>query len=85
MTWLLRVLLFLLLLRLAWTLILGVVRGLNEPGRGRRGGNPVQLVRDPICGTFVVPARALPLNRGGETQYFCSERCRERYVSSARG
>jgi YHS domain-containing protein len=81
--WILRILLLLILLRLAWTLILGVMRGLNEPGRRKRG-EPVQLVRDPICGTFVVPARALPLNRGGETQYFCSERCRERYLSSAR-
>jgi len=83
-SWILRVLLFLILLRLAWTLILGIVRGLQEPG-GRTRGEAVQLVRDPTCGTFVVPARALPLNRGGETQYFCSERCRDRYLAGARG
>jgi YHS domain-containing protein len=80
--WIVRVILFLILLRLTWTLVLGVVRGLHEPGRPRRGREAVHLVRDPICGTFVVPARALPLSRGGETQYFCSERCRQRYLST---
>jgi YHS domain-containing protein len=44
----------------------------------------VQLVRDPICGTYVVPGRALPLTAAGTTQYFCSERCREQFLASAR-
>jgi YHS domain-containing protein len=81
-SWILRFLLLLILLRLLWTLILGIVRGATEPS-GRKRADGVHLVRDPICGTFIVPARALPLSRDGATQYFCSERCRQRYLSSA--
>jgi len=83
LTWLIRILLFLLLLRLFFSFIRGLVAGLNEQSRRMPGQQPAQLVRDPICGTFVLPARALPLNRSGETQYFCSERCRQRYLTSA--
>jgi YHS domain-containing protein len=78
-SWVLRILLVLLLIRVLWRLLGGVIAGMAE-AQGRKGG-PVQLVRDPICGTYVVPARALPLTAAGVTQYFCSERCRDQYVS----
>jgi YHS domain-containing protein len=78
-SWIIRVLLVLLLIRVLWRLIGGVIAGMAE-AKGRQGGQ-VQLARDPTCGTYVVPARALPLTTAGVTQYFCSERCREQYVS----
>ena len=34
------------------------------------------MVRDPVCGTFVVQSRALTADSGGETAWFCSEECR---------
>jgi YHS domain-containing protein len=37
----------------------------------------VKLVRDPICGVFVPPTSALVLRSGGQTVYFCSEKCRQ--------
>lgn len=83
MSWVIRLLLVLLLVRVLWRLIGGVVAGMAGT-KGRQGGGPVQLVRDPVCGTYVVPARALPLTAAGVTQYFCSERCREQYLSSER-
>lgn len=80
-----RLLIILLLVRLVWRFVAGVLTGLAEP-RGRMPGNQaVPLVRDPVCGTFVVPARALPLSDGRSTVYFCSERCRDLYSSRARG
>jgi YHS domain-containing protein len=42
----------------------------------RRG---VQMVRDPVCGTFVVPDRALMLLVGRQPIYFCSTACRDKY------
>lgn len=42
----------------------------------RAGG---ELVRDPQCGTYVPKGRAIALQRGGETIYFCSEKCRDEY------
>jgi YHS domain-containing protein len=81
-SWVLRLLLILLLIRVLSRLIGGVIAGMAEK-KGRQAG-PVQLVRDPICGTYVVPGRALPLTAAGTTQYFCSERCREQFLARAR-
>jgi len=45
----------------------------------RREPAAVKLVRDPVCGIFVVPGKALTSGSGGSTQYFCSEKCREQW------
>ncbi len=84
-----RALLLLILLtalaRAAWRLLLGFVQGFSKPadrpGAPRRG---VQMVRDPVCGTFVVPGRALALGDGAGRVYFCSEACRSQYRARAR-
>ena len=39
------------------------------------------MTKDPVCGTFVVPGKALSLTAGGATQWFCSERCRAEFAS----
>jgi YHS domain-containing protein len=37
------------------------------------------MVRDPICGTYVVPERAVSIRDGRQAVYFCSEACRDKY------
>jgi YHS domain-containing protein len=38
------------------------------------------MQRDPVCGTFVVPERAIALSGSrGERLYFCSIECRDKY------
>lgn len=83
---LLLLLLFLLLVRAIWRLLGGIVQGSisagpAQPGRGRAAPPAVKMVRDPVCGTYVVPGKALEHVRGGETMYFCSEKCRAQYLS----
>jgi len=39
----------------------------------------VRLERDPVCGTYVSPAKAPVLRMGGETLYFCSDKCRREW------
>ncbi len=65
----------------------GIIRGMQE---GAGSGAPsarvpqqgVQMERDPVCGTFVVPERAVALPAtGGRRLYFCSSECREKYRS----
>jgi YHS domain-containing protein len=46
----------------------------NAPQRG------VGLVRDPVCGVFVVPGQALSSGAGQATRYFCSEECRRKWL-----
>jgi YHS domain-containing protein len=43
----------------------------------------VQMVRDPVCGTFVLPERALTLVDGRTRVFFCSDVCRDKYRRSA--
>ena len=79
----LRVLLIILLVyiaaRVLWRLLRGVFEGL---GYQQRGSSPpsVGLVRDPVCGTFVLPSKALTSGNGSNTRYFCSEKCRQDYA-----
>ena len=53
-------------------------------GAGYRRDHPPQgsvgLVRDPVCGVFVVPGKALSEGTGSATHYFCSEDCRRKWV-----
>jgi uncharacterized protein len=59
----------------------GILQGLKPPASAR-GGVPsrgVQMVRDPVCGTFVVPERAVSLSVGAQQVYFCSSECRDAY------
>ena len=39
----------------------------------------VALVRDPVCGTYVVRSRAVVLRQGDQIEYFCSKTCQRRF------
>ena len=41
-----------------------------------------ELVKDPVCQTYVVRSRAIRRILGGESRYFCSRDCASRYSSS---
>lgn len=87
---------FLLLSLLLTFLVRAIVRVVGEAVRAYRGvpsGGPrgrqvptagVQMVRDPVCGTFVVPGRAPALSIAGERVHFCSSACLERYRAEHR-
>jgi YHS domain-containing protein len=81
--YLLLFLLGILIFRALGRLLTGLIAGASPPDRSRRGGPPergVQMVRDPVCGTFLPPDAALSLaERGGAVLYFCSEKCRDTY------
>jgi YHS domain-containing protein len=76
--------LFVVLGRTFWRVIDGLVEGIT--GRTRAGvpqqGVPQQgvpMVRDPVCGTFVLPERAVSLSDGRTRLFFCSDACRDKY------
>ncbi len=53
--------------------------GPRRPGQ-RQADVPVKMAKDPVCGTFVVPGKALSTSAGGATVWFCSERCRTEFA-----
>ena len=74
--------------RAVWRVVDGVMAGLSgqQPPRpaptGTSGGAPVrgvQMVRDPVCGTHVLPSRALVVSDGSQQVFFCSTACRDAY------
>jgi uncharacterized protein len=67
------------LARAFWRLVDGVLEGITGPKPPRVPDHGVQMVRDPVCGTFVLPSRAVTLNERGASLYFCSTECRDRY------
>jgi YHS domain-containing protein len=92
--WILQFILLMVIIRVIWRFIGGIIDGLSgdangrsrdaqRGGRGATGPGPgaasVPLVRDPVCGTYVVRAKALTAGSGDQTQYFCSEKCRDQY------
>jgi YHS domain-containing protein len=67
--------------RALWRLLDGIIEGATG-SRGRGGQVPqrgVAMVRDPVCGTFVVRDRALTLTDGRTELFFCSDACRDKY------
>jgi len=43
------------------------------------------VTKDPICGMTVDEATALHAERNGETFYFCSDHCRQKFLSTPNG
>jgi uncharacterized protein len=81
----LRVVGFLLILRLVLRFLAGLSRGATrpatEPPTGTRAG--ADLVRDRICNTFLPRDRAVRATISGREEHFCSEACRDRALTAA--
>lgn len=68
------------LARAFWRVVDGVIEGVTgEPRTGTSPARRVQMARDPVCGTYVVPDGALALGDGSRRLYFCSAKCRDQY------
>jgi YHS domain-containing protein len=68
--------------RAFWRLVDGIVEGVNGRSKGGGGQVPsrgVQMVRDPVCGTFILPDHALTIVDGRSRVFFCSGACRDKY------
>jgi YHS domain-containing protein len=72
--------------RAFWRVVDGVIEGVtgqstrstrSTTSRMPRTGVP--MARDPVCGTFVVPGRAVSLVDGRTRLFFCSDACRDKY------
>lgn len=44
-----------------------------------------ELVKDPVCQTYILRSLAVTRRAGGDTRYFCSPECAARFAEQARG
>ena len=57
----------------------------SSPQAGAPGSRPSsppsggELKKDPVCGTFISTATAFQKSAGGQTYYFCSTECRDKF------
>jgi YHS domain-containing protein len=59
----------------------GIAAGV-APERTQRPPQQVMghMVKDPVCGTYVVEGRALTAARNGQTAWFCSPECQHAWL-----
>lgn len=57
--------------------------GMDRPSSsGRRHEIDDEMVQDPQCGTYVPRRDAIGARIQGQSLYFCSETCKDRYIDS---
>ena len=72
--------------RVFWRFVDAIVRGASgaTPKGGARssGAAPaVKMSQCPVCGTYVVPGKAISIVSGGAPVYFDTEKCRAEFQS----
>jgi hypothetical protein len=65
----------LLFLVIAFVVLLPLLRRIRLPAPSARRTLPDELVKDPVCQTYVVKSRAVRRADAGRIRYFCSEQC----------
>ncbi len=74
------------LVRAVRRFLAGLAIGLQGPRPATRPkiDEGVKMARDPVCGTFVIPANALAVRDLQGLHHFCSPKCRDAFVARAR-
>jgi hypothetical protein len=67
--------------RTFWRVIDGLIEGISGRGATNVSGRSTRLVRDPVCGTWVLPKDEMSLTDGRQRVFFCSAACRDHYRS----
>jgi YHS domain-containing protein len=54
----------------------------SSPAPGKQVPLSGELKKDPSCGIYIAAATSIQEKVGGQTFYFCSKECRDKYVAS---
>lgn len=49
--------------------------------KAKRG---VKMVKDPICGMEIEESKAIKLEKNGETHFFCSRSCQDKFLNKTK-
>ena len=77
-----RLAIFVFLVIVAYKLLGGLIKGLSVSNRQEvpADKSTAELVQDPQCGAYILPAQGVDARVAGNTYHFCSESCGEQFL-----
>ena len=77
-----RFLVYLFLIIVLYKLVRGLVKHLGTSDRPEvpPGERTEELVKDPQCGAYILPAQGESARVDGKLYHFCSEHCRDQFL-----
>ncbi len=54
----------------------------NAEGKKTKKADSFEMVKDEVCGKFILKNNSLELKKDGVKYYFCSEECKNRFMQS---
>jgi YHS domain-containing protein len=73
---------FVFLVIVVYKLLGGLIKGVSVSNRQEvpAAKSTAELVQDPQCGAYILPAQGVAARVAGKTYHFCTESCRDQFV-----
>jgi len=77
-----RLVVFVLLIIVVYKLLRGLLKKIGVSDKREVPGDRIaaDLVQDPQCGAYILPAQGVSARVGGKTFHFCSESCKDKFL-----
>ena len=77
-----RLAIFVFLVIVVYKLLGGLIKGVSVSNRQEvpADKSTAELIQDPQCGAYILPAQGVDARVAGNTYHFCSESCREQFL-----
>jgi YHS domain-containing protein len=77
-----RLAVFVLLIIVVYKLLRGLLKkiSVSENSKVPRDQIAADLVQDPQCGAYILPAQGVSARVGGKTFHFCSQSCKDKFL-----
>ena len=77
-----RLAVFVFLVIVVYKLLGGLIKGVSVSSRQEvpADKSTAELIQDPQCGAYILPAQGVDARVAGNTYHFCSESCREQFL-----
>ncbi len=77
-----RLAVFVFLVIVVYKLLSGLLKGFGTSDKQEVSGDRISadLIQDPQCGAYILPAQAVKVRVGGKNFHFCSESCKDKYL-----
>ena len=77
-----RLAVFVFLVIVVYKLLSGFLKGHGASDKQELSGDRIaaDLIQDPQCGAYILPAQGVTARMGGKTFHFCSESCKDKFL-----